>query len=135
MKVETTATAEISETDDPAARRSWRESEFFKTLEAVRPYVSWLLIATSTLVILYIGFVQTNAEQGTTIKDLDKRLTGVERSIPERSAARDRQIQDLKTSMVTNELFNERTDNIFDQLKEIKADQKEILNRLPVRLP
>jgi hypothetical protein len=69
------------------------------------------------------------------IKDLDKRLTGVERIIPERSAARDRQIQDLKTSMVTNELFNERTDNIIDQLREIKADQKEILNRLPVRIP
>jgi hypothetical protein len=133
MKVETTATAEIHETDPSA--KTWRESEAWLTLNAIGPWIWRLAMIISTILILYMGFHDANAEQGTTLKDLDKRLTGVERIIPERSAARDRQIQDLKTSMVTNELFNERTDNIIDQLREIKADQKEILNRLPVRIP
>jgi hypothetical protein len=133
MEVHTQASTEIHETQPPEG--GFLNGPAFQKAEKLRPWIQWGLVAVMGIVTIYLSFRDTNAEQGTTLKDLDKRLTGVERIIPERSAARDRQIQDLKTSMVTNELFNERTDNITDQLREIKADQKEILNRLPVRIP
>lgn len=133
MRVDTSSSTEIHETG--GERRSWRDSEAWQTFNAIRPFVSWIVMGASMLVMLYLGFRDTKAEQSAAIVDLDKRLTGIEKVIPEKSNARDRQIADLKASMVTSELFNERTDNIADELKDIKADQKEILNRLPVRLP
>jgi hypothetical protein len=137
MKGEMQSSTEIHETKDAAAeqRRSWRESDAFKTAEALRPWIQWALIGVLGIFTIYMSFRETNANQVVTIQDLEKRTTRIETSIVEKGAARDRQINDLKAAMVTNELFNERTDNITEQLKEIKNDQKEILNRLPVRLP
>lgn len=117
----------------PPSPPSWRDSSAFKTAEALRPWAQWLLIIVLSIGSVYMLNRDTNAEQGANLHDLEKKTTAIEQQMREKSAMRDRQISDLKGSTVSTELFKERTDNIQTQLTEIKADQKEILNRLPPR--
>lgn len=89
-----------------------------------------LTMAISALVILYMGFHDANAEQGTTLHDLEKRVTKTEATIIEKSAVQDRQFEKVYSDMVTKDLFNERTGNIDKKMDEIREDQKEAINLL-----
>lgn len=133
MQKHTSFQAEIHESvpaDESQPVPSWRESELFKTLEAVRPYLSWLIMGLMAMVTLYISFHDANAEQGTTLHDLEKRVTKTEATIVEKSAARDRQFDKVYGDMVTKDMFNERTGNLDKKIDEIRDDQKEVINLL-----
>jgi hypothetical protein len=130
---ETTTTTEVrADGPDP---RTWRDSEAFKKAEALRPWLQWLLIAVMAIGSLYMYNRDANAEQSVSLHDLEARQSRTETIIATKTAERDRQMSELKSAMVTTQLFDERTENIQRQLTEIRTDQKEILNRLPVRLP
>jgi hypothetical protein len=137
MKAVTTETKTTTAVhgEDVEIRASWRDSEAFKKAEALRPWLQWLLIGIMAVGSLYMYNRDTNAEQTVSLKDLEQRQARTDQTITAKSAERDRQIADIKSSMVSTQLFDERTGNMQRQLELIQADQKEILNRLPVRIP
>jgi hypothetical protein len=130
MDIHTSTSSDIHE---PQPAKSWREGEAWQSFTALRPVISWLLIGLMSVTTLYISFHDANAEQTNALKDLKDRQTAVENQIVAKGAARDKQIDTLRSDMVDKSLFNERTINMQKQLDTIADAQKEILNRLPLR--
>ena len=129
MEIHTTS--DVSTSD----KKSWRESDTFKTLEALRPWAQWFLVGVFAVGSLYMYTRDTNAEQGVSLREIERRQQALDTKIEAKSTARDREIEQLKADQVTMQLFNERTQAMQRQLDEVKTDTKEILSRLPVRNP
>ncbi len=117
------------------AQKSWRDSDVWKTLEAVRPWLQWLLVGIFAVGSLYLYTRDTNAEQGVSLRELEKRQTQVESKIDAKTAAIDKRFEMFEANQVTMQLFNERTNRMDKQLDNIDKRTMEILDRLPVRNP
>lgn len=129
MDIHTSTSADIHESQPPQDKRPWRESETWRSLQEVGPWLWRIGMLVGTAWIIYIGFHDANAEQTVAIREIREKQTSMQSQIDAKGAARDRQIDKL----VTDDKFEERTNAIAGRLDRIEQQQNEILNRLPVK--
>ena len=110
---------------------SWRDSTWWQTLEAIRPWLSWGTMGLVMIFAYYLSQRDTSAQQTVSLSDQKAKLESLERTVASEKADR---LADKK-EMVTRELFNERTEAFQKQLTNIDNRTIEILDRLPVRNP
>ena len=124
--------SDINTTIEPhAPLTTWRDSPFWQSLEALRPWLQWGLVALSMVLGVYLYQRDTNAQQILNLTDLQRKQDAFEKALATEKSDR---LQDRK-DMVTRELFNERTEAFQKQLTNIDNRTIEILDRLPVRNP
>jgi hypothetical protein len=131
MDIHTTS----SSTEITDARYTWRDSQLFQTAEALRPWLQWAMIGLLALSGMYLYQRDTNAQQVVNVGELQRKHDILQKTFEERTAAQDKRITELKDTMVTQELFEERTVSIKQQIGIVDNRTIEILNRLPLRSP
>lgn len=118
-----------------AEKKSWSESAWFKSLDALRPWLGYVVAIIMVVTTLYLSFRDTSASQAISLTELERKTDLLQKTMEDRKVSTENEFRDMKTSSVTMQLFNERTQSMQRQLDTIMSDQKEILNRLPVRNP
>lgn len=114
---------------DEHAKPPWYESATYKSCLAAAAVLRWVIVAVVFSFGAYMYQRDVNAQQTVNVGDLDRRYTALAKTLDERTAARDKQMERL----VTTERFDERTTNISQRLERIEARQEEILMRLNPR--
>lgn len=118
---------------DISDKLSWRDSPLFKTLEALRPWLQWLVIVVMFFGGMYLYQRDSNTQQVVNVGDLQRKQADLEKALSTEQATRIKEISDLRSIIVTKELFEERTGAIKTQVNTIDTRTIEILNRLPSR--
>ena len=118
---------------DISDKASWRDGPVFKTLEALRPWLQWLVIVVMFFGGMYLYQRDTNTQQVVNVGDLQRKQADLEKALSTEQATRIKEISDLRSIIVTKELFEERTGAIKTQVNTIDTRTIEILNRLPSR--
>lgn len=123
-------------TDDLGdGKKSWRQSQLFQSLEALRPWLQWGFLLLMAIGGTYLYQRDTNAQQNINLFELQRKQDGLQKTMDERWSNRNKEIGDLKMTIVSKELFEERTGAIKDRLDLIDKRTLEILDRLPVKNP
>jgi len=114
---------------------SWRDGSVFKTFEALRPWLQWLIIIIMAVFVWYQGQRDTNAQNTVSFAEMQRKQENMQRVLDERKIDVDKKFEELGNKMVSKELFEERTGAIRTQVGIIDSRTVEILNRLPVHTP
>ena len=112
---------------------TWQKSTVFRTLEAIRPWIQWLMVVIMALISWYIYYHDVTIQSSNAIIELQKQQTMMQKTMDERNTEYRLEIQRIRSEMITRELFEERTGSMKQQMKEIDARTIEILNRLPAK--
>jgi hypothetical protein len=128
MEINSTSTTTETTEVTTGRRRSWRDSAAWLTLEAVRPYLSWVVMIAMATFMLYQGQHDANAQNTISVIDLQRDQKALRATIDERRTERDKQIDGLQTKMLTREVFEayhasdaqrmERIEKMMEQMLE-----------------
>lgn len=132
IDVQTVTTTEIR---DANTKPKWIESPFFQTMERLRPWLQWAMVGLFALGSIYLYNRDVSAEQTVSLADLQRTQAQMKQSISDNATERKQDIAEVRSSMVTKELFDERTQAIKERLDTIDQRNKEILDHLPIRNP
>lgn len=105
-----TFSAEVTE------KRSWRDSSFFKSMEAARPWLSYLTMIVMAAFMLYQSQRDTNAQNNVTNTELAAGQKTIREDITARKVIVDAQFSEIKGEMVTEKVFQARIDAINQRM-------------------
>ncbi|MCL5460311.1 hypothetical protein M3M33_16865, partial [Loigolactobacillus coryniformis] len=79
----------------------WRDSAVFKTLEALRPWLQWLVIVVMFFGGMYLYQRDTNTHQSVSVADTQKELLSTKRSFDDYKEATEKRFKFLEDKMLT----------------------------------
>lgn len=112
--------ASTSQPETGGAKRYW--DSFLKIL----PFIQWVVTIVTVIGVFAVGFRDSQTSQAQNIRDLQKDTDNLRRTIDDRKTERDKQMDEFKKTIVTKDLFEERTRAILDE----QIRQRQILERL-----
>ena len=90
---------------DISDKASWRDGPVFKTLEALRPWLQWLVIVVMFFGGMYLYQRDTNTQQTVSVADTQKELLSAKRSFDDYKEATEKRFKFLEDKVLTRELY------------------------------
>src|SRR5438445_1225847 len=100
-------------TPDPPA---WRDRVFFKNMEAIRPYVQWMIVVAALTFGIYTSQRDTNAQNVVSNSDLAKGQLQIRAEMDQRKQFVDQQLADIRANMVTAKEFQAWKDAVNQRM-------------------
>ena len=106
--------------ENPSPNKKYWDS-FLKIL----PLVQWILTLVIGIAVFGLGFRDTQTSAAQNIRDVAKDQDALRRQMDDRKSERDKQIDDLRKTVITREVFDERTNTILKQIEQLRQENKE----------
>lgn len=100
------------------------------------PVVQWILMMVIGIAVFAIGFRDTQTTQAQEVREIRAEQTQIKQTMSDRKNERDKQFEDLRRSIITKEVFDERTNAILrsiDLLRQERQQDREYLEKLVTR--
>lgn len=110
MDVHTTSTTDITD------RLSWRDRAFFKNMEALRPWMSYLMMAIMAVFMIYQSQRDTNAQNTVTNVELAKGQQSIKDEMASRKQFVDQQLTEIRANLVTSKEFQAWKDAVNQRM-------------------
>ena len=102
------------------------QKDVWSAFNKMLPSVQWIVTGIIAVSVAFIGFRDSQTSQAQLIRDIQKDQENLTRQVQINKNEREKQLEDLKSKIISRELFDERTKSIMDE----QLRQRQILERI-----
>lgn len=115
-----------TQTDAPAR---WADQTWYQNCVAVMVFVRWIIVVCMFLAGYYVYQRDVNAAQAVNVVDLKREQSELKKVVEQNKAERDRQLDEIKRTMLTRELYEAYHANDVQKIEAIQKMVEQLINR------